>query len=80
MNRIHFRMDDELLLQVEEYMKNHKCTKTKALINLIEAGLEAKRDEKLLNSIYTLLQKLNLRTNYNRTLLEQLCSDLGKEI
>ena len=42
MNRIHFRMDDELLSQVEEYMKENKCTKTKALISLIKAGLEVK--------------------------------------
>ena len=80
MNRIHFRIDDELLSQIEEYMKNNNCTKTKAILNLIELGLEANKEEKLLNSIYTLLQKLNLRINYNRILLEQLYLDLGKEI
>ena len=79
MNRIHFRMGDELLSRVEEYMGENKFTKTKALISLIEAGLEVKSKGDPIKEVKQLINKLNSRNNFNRILLEQLYSDLEIE-
>lgn len=79
MNRIHFRIDDELLSKIEEYMKNNNCTKTKALISLLEVGLEKTNIALDIEEMKKLYNKLNSRNNFNRTLLEQLYSDLEIE-
>lgn len=79
MNRIHFRIDDELLSKIEEYMKNNNCTKTKALISLLEVGLEKTNTSLDIQEMKKLMNKLNSRNNFNRILLEQLYSDLEIE-
>lgn len=79
MNRIHFRIDDELLSKIEEYMKNNNCTKTKALISLLEVGLEKTNASLDIQELKKLYNKLNSRNNFNRILLEQLYSDLEIE-
>ena len=79
MNRIHFRMGDELLSQVEEYMKKHNFNRTQAVISLIKASLNNQKEELAYKKIMILLDKLNSRNNFNRTLLEQLYSDLEIE-
>ena len=79
-NKISFRISDELLSRVEKYMKNHNCNKTRALINLIEVGLEKTNIALDIEEMKKLLNELNSRNNFNRILLEQLYSNLGKEL
>ena len=78
--KLNFRISDELLSQVKEYMKKHNCTKSKALINLLEAGLEKNNIALDIEEIKNLINKLNSRNNFNRILLSSIKSDLRKEM